>query len=354
MTKRGRLQVHRRDPGVGDARARSFTTTSPRTTTPASRSRRRARRARRTSSRSRRAAPGARRPGDDEDPINGKQGRAAAAAPRRRRRAAARRGGGRRRPEARARSHRGRRRHRLRLRHGHDRGQQHGQELLHRQRASSCSTPEIGFYVNPQLVDRQSPAASASRSARTSTATRRRAPRRPRCASATRSRRPARACASWARSARGVMRNTIKLDDAMTGMDTDIVAQGPLLVGARHRLHEDARRATSRSSPTSRRSPASRSIDKRSASPEAQHRLRRRLLARPRRSASARLQRIHEARDRARVIGGLDDRRRGACARRYASATARGCSDPYPARRARASRAPPARAPARTAAPRSP
>ena len=30
----------------------------------------------------------------------------------------------------------------------------------------------------------------------------------------------------------GVLRNTIKLDDAMNGMDTDIVAQGPLLIGA--------------------------------------------------------------------------------------------------------------------------
>ncbi len=30
----------------------------------------------------------------------------------------------------------------------------------------------------------------------------------------------------------GVMRNTIKLDTGMAGMDTDIVAQGPILVGA--------------------------------------------------------------------------------------------------------------------------
>ncbi|MBV8755899.1 MAG: hypothetical protein JO257_01410 [Deltaproteobacteria bacterium] len=30
----------------------------------------------------------------------------------------------------------------------------------------------------------------------------------------------------------GVLRNTIKLDNAMTGMDTDIVAQGPVLIGA--------------------------------------------------------------------------------------------------------------------------
>ena len=29
----------------------------------------------------------------------------------------------------------------------------------------------------------------------------------------------------------GVMRNTIKLDTSMPGMDTDIVAQGPLLLG---------------------------------------------------------------------------------------------------------------------------
>jgi hypothetical protein len=30
----------------------------------------------------------------------------------------------------------------------------------------------------------------------------------------------------------GVLRNTIKLNDATDGMDTDIVAQGPLLLGA--------------------------------------------------------------------------------------------------------------------------
>ncbi|HEY1551782.1 MAG TPA: hypothetical protein VGG28_28335, partial [Kofleriaceae bacterium] len=29
----------------------------------------------------------------------------------------------------------------------------------------------------------------------------------------------------------GFLRNTIKLDDPMMGMDTDVVAQGPLLVG---------------------------------------------------------------------------------------------------------------------------
>jgi len=29
----------------------------------------------------------------------------------------------------------------------------------------------------------------------------------------------------------GILRNTIKLDNAQAGMDTDIVAQGPLLVG---------------------------------------------------------------------------------------------------------------------------
>jgi hypothetical protein len=29
----------------------------------------------------------------------------------------------------------------------------------------------------------------------------------------------------------GIMRNTIKLDNSMPGMDTDVVAQGPLLVG---------------------------------------------------------------------------------------------------------------------------
>jgi hypothetical protein len=29
----------------------------------------------------------------------------------------------------------------------------------------------------------------------------------------------------------GIVRNTIKLDNAVAGMDTDIVAQGPLLLG---------------------------------------------------------------------------------------------------------------------------
>lgn len=35
-----------------------------------------------------------------------------------------------------------------------------------------------------------------------------------------------------AQAGAGVLRNTIKLDNAMPGMDTDIVAQGPLLIGA--------------------------------------------------------------------------------------------------------------------------
>ena len=30
----------------------------------------------------------------------------------------------------------------------------------------------------------------------------------------------------------GILRNTVKIDNASMGMDTDIVAQGPLLVGA--------------------------------------------------------------------------------------------------------------------------
>ena len=109
-------------------------------------------------------------------------------------------------------------------------GMQHGEELLLRcepRRASSPSSATSSAR-RPRSVGRR--AASASRSAPTSTATRRAAP-----GGLLRVRYALSANGEGVRVmgqvGAGILRNTIKLDNAMPGMDTDIVAQGPLLVG---------------------------------------------------------------------------------------------------------------------------